>query len=107
MSSFCGNTVRFLNCGDLAQNDQLYENWLHLNRAGAMIASARLADAIDGLDGSFRWPRTGQQGRTVSVREVVNGEIVCLEHGRGPDETRSDGGQASVLAPSADRPASR
>jgi hypothetical protein len=46
-----------LNCGDLAQNDQLYENWLHLNRAGAMIASARLADAIDGLDGSFRWPR--------------------------------------------------
>ena len=50
-----------LNCGDLAQNDQLYENWLHLNRAGAMIASARLADAIDGLDGSFRWVRIPTQ----------------------------------------------
>jgi hypothetical protein len=39
-----------LNCGDLARQDQLYENWSHFNRAGAMTASARLADAIDGLD---------------------------------------------------------
>jgi len=39
-----------LNCGDLAQQDQLYENWSHFNHAGAMTASARLADAIDGLD---------------------------------------------------------
>jgi hypothetical protein len=39
-----------LNYGDLAQQDQLYENWSHLNHAGAMTASARLADAIDGLN---------------------------------------------------------
>jgi hypothetical protein len=39
-----------LNFGDLAQQDQLYENWSHLNHAGAMTASARLAEAIDGLD---------------------------------------------------------
>ncbi len=38
-----------LSFGDLAQHDQLYENWSHLNHAGAMIASTRLADAIDGL----------------------------------------------------------
>jgi hypothetical protein len=39
-----------LNYGDLAPRDELFENWSHLNRAGAMNASARLADAIAGLD---------------------------------------------------------
>jgi hypothetical protein len=39
-----------LNDGDLAPRDELFENWSHLNHAGAMIASARLADAIVGLD---------------------------------------------------------
>jgi len=39
-----------LNYGDLAQQDQLYENWSHFNHAGAMAASARLADAIGGLN---------------------------------------------------------
>jgi hypothetical protein len=39
-----------LNYGDLAQRDELFENWSHLNHAGAMTASARLADAIAGLD---------------------------------------------------------
>jgi hypothetical protein len=28
----------------------LFENWSHLNHAGAMNASGRLADAIAGLD---------------------------------------------------------
>jgi hypothetical protein len=39
-----------LNYGDLGQQDELYENWSHLNHAGAMAASSRLADAIGGLD---------------------------------------------------------
>ena len=39
-----------LNFGDLAPRDELFENWSHLNHAGAMKASARLADAIAGLD---------------------------------------------------------
>ena len=39
-----------LNYGDLAPRDKLFENWSHLNHAGAMTASARLADAIAGLD---------------------------------------------------------
>jgi prephenate dehydrogenase len=38
-----------LNYGDLAPHDELFENWSHLNHAGAMNASARLADAIAGL----------------------------------------------------------
>ena len=38
-----------LNFGDLAPRDELFENWSHLNHAGAVIASARLADAIAGL----------------------------------------------------------
>jgi hypothetical protein len=38
------------NYGDLAPHDELFENWSHLNHAGAMKASARLADAIAGLD---------------------------------------------------------
>ena len=38
-----------LNFGDLAPRDELFENWSHLNHAGAMIASTRLADAIAGL----------------------------------------------------------
>jgi prephenate dehydrogenase len=38
-----------LNYGDLAPHDELFENWSHLNHAGAMKASARLADAIAGL----------------------------------------------------------
>ncbi|HEY6521621.1 MAG TPA: hypothetical protein VIZ19_19960, partial [Roseiarcus sp.] len=38
-----------LNYGDLAPHDELFENWSHLNHAGATIASARLADAIAGL----------------------------------------------------------
>jgi hypothetical protein len=38
-----------LSLGDLAQRDELFENWSHLNHAGAMTASARLADAIAGL----------------------------------------------------------
>lgn len=41
---------RVLNYGDLAQQDQLFENWAHLNHAGAMIASTRLAKAIDGSE---------------------------------------------------------
>jgi hypothetical protein len=39
-----------LNYGDLAPDDTLFENWAHLNHAGAMKASARLADAIASLD---------------------------------------------------------
>jgi hypothetical protein len=39
-----------LNFGDLAPHDELFENWSHLNHAGAMNASARLADAIGGLE---------------------------------------------------------
>jgi hypothetical protein len=39
-----------LNYGDLAPRDELFENWSHLNHAGAMIASARLAHVIAGLD---------------------------------------------------------
>jgi hypothetical protein len=39
-----------LNYGDLAPRDELFENWSHLNHAGAMNASARLADAIAGLN---------------------------------------------------------
>jgi hypothetical protein len=39
-----------LNYGDLAPHDELFENWSHLNHAGSMTASARLADAIAGLD---------------------------------------------------------
>ena len=39
-----------LNYGDLAPHDELFENWSHLNHAGAMTASARLAAAIAGLD---------------------------------------------------------
>ena len=39
-----------LDFGDLAQHDELFENWSHLNHAGAVKASARLADAIAGLD---------------------------------------------------------
>jgi hypothetical protein len=35
---------------DLAPRDELFENWSHLNHAGAMTASGRLADAIDRLD---------------------------------------------------------
>jgi hypothetical protein len=38
-----------LNYGDLAPHDELFENWSHLNHAGAMNASARLADAIASL----------------------------------------------------------
>ena len=38
-----------LNYSDLAPHDELFENWSHLNHAGAMIASARLAGAIAGL----------------------------------------------------------
>jgi hypothetical protein len=39
-----------LDFGDLAPHDELFENWSHLNHAGAMKASAKLADAIAGLD---------------------------------------------------------
>jgi hypothetical protein len=39
-----------LNNGDLANRDELYENWAHLNHAGTAILSARLADAIAGLN---------------------------------------------------------
>jgi hypothetical protein len=39
-----------LNYGDLAPHDELFENWSHLNHAGAMNASAIFADAINGLD---------------------------------------------------------
>jgi hypothetical protein len=39
-----------LNYSDLAPRDELFENWSHLNHAGAMNASARLADAIAGLN---------------------------------------------------------
>jgi hypothetical protein len=63
-----------LNYGDLAQKDELYENWAHLNHAGAMTASARLADAIadlklSGLDQGLSNPDQGlsnpnQEART-------------------------------------------
>ena len=36
--------------GDLAPRDELFENWSHLNHAGAQTATARLADAINALD---------------------------------------------------------
>ena len=49
-----------LNYGDLSQRDELYENRAHLNHAGAMTASARLADALLGFDLSA----TDQQART-------------------------------------------
>jgi hypothetical protein len=39
-----------LNYGDLAPHDELFENWSHLNHAGAMKASARVAAAIAGLN---------------------------------------------------------
>jgi len=39
-----------LNYGDLAPHDELFENWSHLNHAGAMEASARVAAAIAGLN---------------------------------------------------------
>ncbi len=39
-----------LSLGDLSQRDELFENWSHLNHAGAMTASAKLADVIAGLD---------------------------------------------------------
>lgn len=39
-----------LNYGDLARRDEFYENRAHLNHAGAMAASARLADALLGFD---------------------------------------------------------
>jgi hypothetical protein len=39
-----------INNGDLAPRDELFENWSHLNHAGARTASARLADAINSLD---------------------------------------------------------
>jgi hypothetical protein len=35
--------------GDLASRDQLFENWSHLNHAGAMTTTARLADEINRL----------------------------------------------------------
>ena len=38
-----------VNNSDLAPRDELFENWSHLNHAGAMIATARLADAINRL----------------------------------------------------------
>jgi hypothetical protein len=38
-----------INNGDLAARDELFENWSHLNHEGAMIATARLADAINRL----------------------------------------------------------
>jgi hypothetical protein len=38
-----------INNGDLAPRDELFENWSHLNHAGAMTATARLADEINRL----------------------------------------------------------
>ena len=38
-----------LNYSDLAPHDELFENWSHLNHAGAMQASARLAGAVAGI----------------------------------------------------------
>jgi hypothetical protein len=35
-----------LNYGDLAQDHTIYSNWSHLNHAGAMIVSVKVADAI-------------------------------------------------------------
>lgn len=48
-----------LNYGDLARRDELFENWSHLNHAGAMTASARLADALLDLEhpGKKREPK--------------------------------------------------
>jgi hypothetical protein len=39
----------FIGNGDLASRDELFENWAHLNHAGGVIASGRLADAINRL----------------------------------------------------------
>jgi hypothetical protein len=39
-----------LNNGDLTQRHGLFENWLHLNHAGALVMSDRLANAIAGLN---------------------------------------------------------
>lgn len=39
--------------GDLAQQDRLFENWAHLNHAGAVAVSDRVAHAIAGT-GGFR-----------------------------------------------------
>jgi hypothetical protein len=44
--------------GDLAPRDELFENWSHLNHAGAMIASARLADTIEHLRERVSLPET-------------------------------------------------
>jgi hypothetical protein len=38
-----------INNGDLAPRDELFENWSHLNHAGAMTVTARLADEINRL----------------------------------------------------------
>jgi hypothetical protein len=39
-----------INSGDLAPRDELFENWSHLNHAGARAASAKLVGAINDLD---------------------------------------------------------
>ena len=53
-----------LNDGDLAQRDELFDNWPHLNHAGAMKASARLADALVGLTfGGGQEPRPTKRER--------------------------------------------
>lgn len=39
---------RVLDNGDLAQQDRLYQGWAHLNHAGAMVLSDRVAAAIAG-----------------------------------------------------------
>ena len=35
-----------LDCGDLATRSTLFSNWAHLNHAGAIIVSDRIADAV-------------------------------------------------------------
>jgi hypothetical protein len=39
-----------VNNGDLVADDELFMSWTHMDHAGAMKASARLANAIDGLN---------------------------------------------------------
>ena len=46
--AFYGRFGPVLDDGDLAQQDRLYQGWAHLNHAGAMILSDRVARAVAG-----------------------------------------------------------
>jgi hypothetical protein len=40
---------QIVSTGEIASRDELFENWAHLNHAGAMAVTRRLADAIGDL----------------------------------------------------------